>query len=200
MTLIEVFIAAGIVAFLGVATYQIFRVTQRAWKSDMELVQLQNEARRALDAMVSELRSSTDAAISVVDIDGNNNITFDLPGQNSVSYYLFTSSYGGVNIPQIIRDATAAKDCDTNPLAWQAPGNCEIAGSHIVRLFFCCWHDDGMGGEVCDSACANSTRLEIRVRAEKQVCFGGELFACPVLSYPGDNTRFIKAVMRLRNE
>jgi type II secretory pathway pseudopilin PulG len=191
-TFIEAMIAVGIFSIIIVATQQFFVTGERTWQRDVELVHLQHEARRILDDTVKELRASTDITVTAVD-SSSNKINFDPPGETNISYYLLATSYGGSQtIRQLIRDATPGETCDTS---W-SDSSCRVVGSYVEELFFCCWHDDGGGGEVCDATCAGSTRLEIKIRTEK-------IARAKSLSYPPEdsvNSRYLKAVMRLRNE
>ena len=66
MTFVEVLISMAILTIIVAAMQQIFAVGEKTWRRDIEQIQLQQEARRALDDMVSELRASTAITITAV--------------------------------------------------------------------------------------------------------------------------------------
>ncbi len=104
VSLVEVLIAIGIFSFVVAGLYAAFNVGGRTWIIYNNSVMLQQEARRSLFAMVSELREAKNILITK-DPDGLK-INFLHPGVGVVSY---SWTDKGSDANKIIREHNAKK-------------------------------------------------------------------------------------------
>lgn len=78
-TLVEILVTVLILGFLVAAIYAVLTVGNIIFREDMSMVELQQQARRAMDVMVNEIRESRPAEITLTD--GNTKITFNVAPQ-----------------------------------------------------------------------------------------------------------------------
>ncbi|MBN3040664.1 MAG: type II secretion system protein, partial [Candidatus Omnitrophica bacterium] len=206
MTLIEILIAIGILSIIVAATQQIFVMGDKTWQRDIELTQLQNEARRALDALTRELRGATGIVLGSevtqefdynITINLTDEIEFDTLSKSGVHFYLADFSYNGgaTDISQLIYDQTTDKSC---AVSWD-DDDCQVVGSYIETLYFCCWNGP-IGNQTCNLSCDSSTPLQLAIRASKQYR-GGDNIMYPIDDDPDDSSYFyLKSVLKPRNE
>ena len=70
-TLVEILVSVVILAFLFAAIYGVLNIGNIVFKDDMTLLELQQQARQGMDAMVNEIRESKSSEVSIVE--GNTN-------------------------------------------------------------------------------------------------------------------------------
>jgi len=140
-TLVEMMITAIIIFFLLAAVLAVFLVGDKIWQIETGLVQLQQQARGALTAMVREIRQSSNSNLTISN--GSLRIEFNIPdASNSIAYELIND--------QLIR---------------QHPANTtRVVTGEVSSLSFCCWQ-----GGSCGSDCSSSRLLEINLGLEKTV-------------------------------
>jgi hypothetical protein len=159
LTLAEIAISVFIMGFLLAGVIAVLSLGDRAWHSDMALVELQQQVRSTMRQMVTELRQSNTNSINI-DQNGRR-VIFTIPEiANNIRYYL--------NGTEVVRE---------HPL-----GTPMILMGDVDSLNFCCWN-----GVVCNSNCATSNLLEIRLQATKTLL--SEAHTIP-----------IREQVRLRNE
>lgn len=112
-TLVEILVSVVILGFLFAAIYGVLNIGNIVFKDDMTLLQLQQQARQGMDAMVNEIRESKSSEVSIVD--GNTKIIFKVPPEvygnpwvGSISYYrdVNDANSDGV-VDQVIREYPA---------------------------------------------------------------------------------------------
>ncbi len=123
-TLVEVLVSVLILGFLFAAIYGVLNIGNIIFIDDMTLVQLQQQARLAMDGMIRELRQSK---ASVIAFNSSSDISFSIPAQTygdpwlgPIRYYLDSV------IGQIKREyagATKILANDINSLNFSPPGN-----------------------------------------------------------------------------
>jgi hypothetical protein len=128
--------------------HQVFVAGQKAWESDLSLLDLQQASRRGLYAITREVRAASLASVTLPPAcdhlgapENCNQITFDIPGKNDIQFFVNENQ-------ELIRQNSS--------------GAQRILASNIAGLYFCCAHGDG------DCSCDTSFDiLEIRLQAEK---------------------------------
>ena len=151
ITLIELMISVAILAVVSGAIVSVLSEGERIWRSDMLLMDLQQQLRGTMRGMVTELRQSNQGTISLPAADGGR-VDFFIPDSpNRISYYLVDE--------QLMRE---------HPV-----GAVNGIMSDVDNLSFCCWH-----AGVCDADCSNSHLLEIRMQATRTL--RGESFSFPL--------------------
>lgn len=91
LTMVEVTISIAILGFLTLSIFSVLNVGDMTWRSEMSLVEVQQNARLSLDGMIREIRQSktTDITIS----NGGAQIDFYVSGvSNAIRYSLDSSS------------------------------------------------------------------------------------------------------------
>jgi prepilin-type N-terminal cleavage/methylation domain-containing protein len=145
-TLTELLITAIILSVVFAAMIMLLTVTGREWNPLMSAVNLQEEARKGMDALVKDLRGAT------VTSNTANSITFNTDTETGVQCYL---------------DATG--------LVREYPLNTKnYLGHDITTLSFCWLHTDGTCcttrtscGSGCGSTCSSSYLLQISLASSK---------------------------------
>ncbi len=151
-TLVEVLVTALILTFIIAGIFAVLNVADISWHTDMGLVELQQQARLAMEVMIREIRQSGRLSYNIaVDANGTG-ITFSIPNMLNIRYYLDTTSH------QIIRQ----QPVDT--------GTSKILANDIDSLSYCWW--DGV--DCCDDQilledCSNLYVLKIQLRATTTV-------------------------------
>jgi prepilin-type N-terminal cleavage/methylation domain-containing protein len=174
-TLVEILIAVGIFTFIVAGIFAVLNVANLSWRSDMGLVDLQQQTRHAVDVMVRELRQAKQETLRPISItpDGGQ-ITFFIPGSsNSVSYYLQGN--------QLLRE---------HPVG-TIPPTVAVLANNVDNLAFCCWI-----GNVCGPDCTDSVFLQMQLRATKNVGRSVLCFPVPCTNPP----QLLTEEVRLRNE
>ena len=107
-TLVEILVSVLILGFLFAAIYGVLNIGNIIFKDDITLVQLQQQARQAMAAMVKEIRESKSSEITIQ----NNEITLKIPPEvygnpwvGPISYYrdVNDANSDGV-VDQVIRE------------------------------------------------------------------------------------------------
>lgn len=151
-TLIETLVSVGILTFIMVGIFVVLNVADMTWHSEMGLLDLQQQARQAVDGMLREARQ-IDPSYGITITSGGSDISFSItdditnpgsPVTYSIRYYLFNN--------QVIRE---------NPAVTGAP---KILANDVISLSFCCWH-----GGICDTDCSSTDVLQIQLDAAKTV-------------------------------
>ncbi|MGE5197463.1 MAG: type II secretion system protein J [Deltaproteobacteria bacterium] len=181
-SLIEIIITSAILSFMVLGIYATLNVADMAWNVDMGILELQQEARQALDGMAREIRQAKPTDVTIGE--GGTTVQFKVPIDITADpeVYSDTIKYSLNGCNQIIRKYPASDmaDCD----ACNAnTGPCKILGNDITALSFQC-----VGGVDC----ASSRILQIQVRANKTV--KGKPLSFP----PSADNPFTEQV-RLRN-
>ncbi len=153
-TLVEVLVSVLILGLLVAGIYAVLNIGSMVFREDINLVGLQQQARRVMDTMINEIRESKSSEINSVC--ASSSITFNTtpavygnPWVGPISYYLDGSDAnndGVVN--QVIRE--------------YPPNTRKILANDITSLSFC------LTGNI----------VEIQVAAQKdigarQLCFPG---------------------------
>ena len=83
-TLIEVLVAMGIMGFICMGIYAVLSMGSKTYNTEVGLIDLQQEMRRAADAMTREMRGASKSNITV----NSSNVTFNTMDDTNISYYL----------------------------------------------------------------------------------------------------------------
>jgi prepilin-type N-terminal cleavage/methylation domain-containing protein len=152
-TLIEILVSLTIVSFIIAGICGLLSVGNVAYNNDMYLLDLQQQARQAMEGMTRELRQAKIEIGRLITItDGGRRIEFYIPGfSNPIRYYLQSN--------QVLRE---------HPL-----GTNKVLANDISELNFCC-----LGGIGCIDC--STSYIQIRLRTLKTV--GQRTFSFPVLS------------------
>lgn len=85
-TFAEIMVSALIFAILVVAILSVLTVGQKAWHADTGKVELQQEARLAMDGMIREIRESNASDMTISD--NGSRIDFSIPdASETIAYY-----------------------------------------------------------------------------------------------------------------
>ena len=86
-TLIEILVVAVILSLFGVGILTVLNSSDTTWNAEMGLVQLQQQARQAMDRMIRELRQAKASSVNLV---SSQDINFLIPGSgtNYIRYFL----------------------------------------------------------------------------------------------------------------
>jgi len=137
-TLLEILISLTIMSLIVAGIFAIINVADVTWNTDMVLLDIQQQARLAMDGMTREARQAKPSDITVSEEGGR--IDFLVPNvSNAVGYYLQGN--------QIIRE--------------HPTGTTKILANYINVLNFCC-----VGGSGC-ADCANARILQVQIQATK---------------------------------
>ena len=169
-TLVEILVVVAILSFMIAATYGVLNIGNIIYKDDITLVELQQQARQAMDGMIREIRQAkreTDRLITIPS-DGSE-IEFYIPSfSNPISYYRDVNDVNDDGIiDQVIREHP--------PLIYK------ILANDITALSF------SITGDVVEIQLA--AKLSARGR---DLCF-------PV-PYCNDTSKTLKEKVKLRNE
>lgn len=169
-SLVEILVSILILTFIAAGVFEIFILGDRTYFMDMGLLDLQQQARQAMDGMTREIRQTDNSDIII----SNSTIEFIIPNNitsGSTTYYDPIDYYRNGN--NIMRE---------HPV-----GTLKILASDINSLSFCCENSDGT---VCDNNCNNRHILKIQLSAQKTA-------KGKVVSFPVNGT--ITEKVRLRN-
>ena len=174
-TLVEILVSTAILGIIMAGLVMVLIVADKTYNTDMGLLDLQQQARQAMDGMVREIRRAkeeTDRPIGV--------------SSDSITFYILT--YPGINYS---RD-TGNRIIRTYPAGSTNPGDQRVLANNIGALTFCWRH-----GATCDSNRSDSNTIEIRLSANNTIRQRELRF--PPSRYPGD-VNFLTEKVRLRNE
>ncbi|UCC95310.1 MAG: type II secretion system protein [Candidatus Omnitrophota bacterium] len=153
-TLVEVLISATILTIIATALLTVLIVADMSWRSDMGLLELQQQTRQSLYAMVREMReidgsinlpTSDDIRFSIID-----DITNTTPPYPTYSLRYFLDSTND----RVIRETPVGTNCE---VGWNS-NNCKVLANDITGLRFQC-----LGG------CANPKGVQVDINATKNV-------------------------------
>lgn len=86
-TLVEILVSVAILSFVVAGIFMVLNIADKSWHSDMGLLDLQQQARQAMDGMVREIRQSDSSDITITNNGGR--VEFYIPDvSNAISYYL----------------------------------------------------------------------------------------------------------------
>lgn len=141
-SLAELLVSIAILTIISAAVLMVMNFGDRAFHMDSGLLQLQQEARRATEAIARDLRSahtkSIDASGAV--------ITFSTPSSSGAKFY---------------------RDTVNNRLIREFPaGTTQVVGNHITALSFCCWHDDT---STCTTDCSGSNLVSLDLTSSNNI-------------------------------
>jgi len=99
-TLFELMVVLGIFAVLIALISNVLFTTDSATRTGLTYIELSQNVRLGIDKMTKELHNAQRSTITISTIsEGNNNITFQIPGNSNTIQY----SLGGLNNSQLIR-------------------------------------------------------------------------------------------------
>lgn len=127
----------------------VLNMGNTTYNIDLGQLDLQQQARQAMERMVRELRQATAGSVSI----SGEVITFNTSAASGVQFY---------------------RNPEQNQAMREYPvGTQNILGNYISSLGFCCWHDTPSPG-ICDYNCTGSNLVEITLTASNTV-FGRNL-------------------------
>jgi prepilin-type N-terminal cleavage/methylation domain-containing protein len=86
-TLVEILLSAAIALFVVLGVYAVLNIGNATWFTDMGMLDLQQEARLAMDGITREIRQSSSSGMSITN--GGEKVEFYIPGvASSISYSL----------------------------------------------------------------------------------------------------------------
>lgn len=87
-TLIEILVSFAILSLLFIGVYAVFNVGSITYYMDMGLLDLQQQARQAMDLMTKEVREAEANQISITHVDSDDDqVTFSTPTKTDIKYY-----------------------------------------------------------------------------------------------------------------
>ncbi len=153
--IVEVLVAIAVLSILIGGIFAILNTADMVLNTDTGLIDLQQQARQAIDGMSKELRNSKSADITITNAGAK--IQFTIPINIAMDPSLPISYYLAGN--QIVRE---------HPV-----NTTSVLANDINALSFCCGHfealhPDGLFDDyVCDSTCLNSKIVQIQLSASK---------------------------------
>jgi prepilin-type N-terminal cleavage/methylation domain-containing protein len=152
-SLIEILVSAVILLFIAAAWFGVVNVANMSMGSDFRQVELQQQARRAVDVMIREIRQGSADNIEVAS--PGTNINFSIPtnitnadATNYSSQILYYRSN-----EQIMRDYNNAP---------------KVVASNVTNLTFCC--TGGSAGSCYD--CHNATKVTVHIEMSQSMGYG----------------------------
>ncbi len=157
-TIVEILVAVVVFIVLIVGIFAILNMADAVLNTDTGLIDLQQQARQAIDGMSKELRNSQSVSIPIslasiqftVPIDITTSpVTYSGP----ISYYLVGN--------QIVRE---------HPV-----NTAKVLANDINALSFCCGHYEALHADglvddyVCNNTCSSSRIVQIQLSASKTV-------------------------------
>ena len=88
-TLSEVLVSLAIMCLIIAGIYGVLNIGNMTYHTDLDILDLQQNARQAMDCMVRELRESSPGDISIGG--DNDQIAFDTLNESNIRYYLNAS-------------------------------------------------------------------------------------------------------------
>ena len=85
-TLVEALISVLILSFILLGVYGVLHTGNTIITNDNALLEMQQQARNAMDRIVREVRESSTQTITVIDADSDN-ISFTTPNETGIQYY-----------------------------------------------------------------------------------------------------------------
>lgn len=86
-TLVEILVSVAIALFVVLGVYAVLNVGNTSWFTDMGMLDLQQEARLAMDGMIREVRQSSSGDVSITN--GGEKVEFYIPDVSSgISYFI----------------------------------------------------------------------------------------------------------------
>lgn len=150
-SLVEILTAAAIFTLIIAGIFAIFNIAGISWRSSMGLLDIQQNARLAMDGMTRELRQLKREPGRGITVSANG-ISFYIPGTTDpIRYHLQDN--------QIIRE---------HPL-----NTTQILANNITALSFCCW------AGACAADCSTSAVLQVSMQASKLI--HGRLVSLPLI-------------------
>jgi len=151
-SLIEVLVSFGILIIVFAGVFAVLNVGQMNFGTGMASLDLQQQARQAMDGMTREIRQSKPGNITINPDGGAINFTVPINiTTNPITYSSVINYYLNATSNQLVR---------VHP-AGTPPG--KILANDITNLSFCC-----IGGADCFD-CQNSTTVQIQMEATKSV-------------------------------
>ena len=89
-TLVEAMIAILLLSVILLGVYGVLLTGNAVSGTDLALVDMQQQARNAMDRMVREVRESSSEVITVINANSDK-ITFTTPNETGIKYYLVYS-------------------------------------------------------------------------------------------------------------
>lgn len=177
-TLVEISVSALILSLIVVGIFAVLNVANISWYSDMGLVDLQQQVRRAMDSMVNEIRESKSSEITFAD--GNTKIIFKIAPSVYGDPWV-----GPINYYRDINDTNS--DGVTNQIIREYPQNTRrTLANGITALSFSLNQDVITGKYLVEILLAAKKTVQ-----EKELCFPAP---CE------DPQKTLKETVRLRNE
>lgn len=100
-TLVEILVSVAIALFVVLGVYAVLNVGNTSWFTDMGMLDLQQEARLAMDGMIREIRQSSFDDVFINNAGGK--VEFYIPDvSNSISYFIQNN--------ELVREHPAGKE------------------------------------------------------------------------------------------
>jgi len=123
-TIVEVMITLAIFTIVVGAIHHVFIAGQKAWNSDLSLLDLQQSTRRGLHSVTREIRAANLGSISITE--NNSKIEFDIPDEDNIQFFYDSDK------SQLIRESPAGTGCD---VLWDKD-KCRVLASDITDVYF----------------------------------------------------------------
>lgn len=171
-TIVEILVVTLIMSFIVAGIFGVLNIGNVTWSTDMGLLELQQQARLAMNGIVSEIRQASPNDIS---IPASSRIEFRIPTDittvpvtfsQEIVYYLDND--------RIIREHPA--------------GDTKVLAQNISNLAFCC-----VNGSNCTSDCSSSKILRVQIKSSK-------VSGTRLVEFPPIAGTFLTTEVKLRNE
>lgn len=89
LTLVEVLVSVALISLIMIGIYETLIIGNKSWNQDMGMLDLQQDARLAMDGMVREIRQGNSSDVSITD--NGAVVEFSLPdagATENIRYYL----------------------------------------------------------------------------------------------------------------
>jgi len=127
-TLVEILIVIAVLSIVMAGLFSLLNIADLSWYTDMGIVDLQQQARRAMDGMVREIRQSKYTTINISD--GGQRIDFKIPidltsspvtYSDNITYHLDSTNHAVVRSYAGTNNITIGSDI--NYLNFSSSGN-----------------------------------------------------------------------------
>jgi len=138
-SLVEVLVVMFIFSLLLGGIFMVLNTGELIFNVDVGLINLQRQARQAIEAMTKELRNARSQSIP----SGGASITFNKALDIGVMFYVNGSN-------QLVREFPA--------------GSIKVLCNNVTNVNFCCHHDT-----ICDTVCSAADSVQIQLNVSDTV-------------------------------